>query len=158
MPKIYIFQSISLICVISMCALFYSVNAKEDNESPAIGYQIVEYDNYVKNAERRIKNLKKTIELADKICCELDAVEFVNFMENGTGNPLFFIDPSTLSTEEKEEITALQAEMKTLNYNSFISLKRACKRIIDANGYGNRYLLYYFKQRFSELNNGTPSS
>ena len=68
----------------------------------------------------------------------------------------FIIDISSLSTKQKNEILLLQTEMKVLNHTAFVSAKKACKRIIDAGGYGNGYVLDYFKQRYAELSDGTP--
>ena len=143
-----------MLCSTAMCFSPSESAVKKDIEVPA-GYQIVDYEDYIEKSQQRINKLKKTAELADKICNESDAVEFIRFMDKEVKKN-FIIDISSLSPKQKNEILLLQKEMKVLNHTAFVSAKKACKRIIDAGGYGNGYVLDYFKQRYAELSDGTP--
>lgn len=118
--------------------------------------EILNYNEYIQQAKERIKKLEKTIKLLKCINGKSSAYYFMLKALTNTDNLNFYVDIESLTGEEKSTISVLTKKMDDLNVEAFNEAKKACARVVEADGYGSTLLLRYYKVKLKELNCSVP--
>ena len=117
--------------------------------------RIVGYEEYMDQVQKRIKALNETASLAEMVCDRESALAFMKYMEKPSC-PLFSVDVSLLDAQQKKVIKKWENEMSLVNAATFVLVKKACKKVVDADGYGDDAVRSYYTEKWNEIKNGVP--
>ena len=119
--------------------------------------RIVGYEEYIDQAQKRIKALNETASLAKMVGDRESALAFMKYMEKPKPScPFFSVDASLLDVQQKKVIEKWENEMFLVNAATFILMKKACKKVVDADGYGDDDVRSYYTEKWNEIKNGVP--
>lgn len=147
-------------CVYAFISAAPGQSASEDGTTEAVTTVKVEklsYDDYVKRANERIAGLRESIALAENVHGQVQAYAlFLHAKTQEYNSSYFYFNGDALDDEKKLQIDKLEWKMRVLNIKAFIASKKACQRVVEAEGFGDQFLFTYYREKLDELKNAIP--
>lgn len=150
---------LALCIVLPVIPIFYSESNLRFNfkSAPAVQqHDILEFEDYVQRAKERITSLKEAIKLFKGISGRVTAYAFLLHSAMQGSSPDFYIDRDSLTEEELAEVLDLRQQMVELNKAAFTEAQKACARVVEAQGYGDPFLRFYYGKKYNELSDSEP--
>ena len=120
------------------------------NETKSVGLE-----EYIDLAQERIEALKEQNSLAAMVCDRESARAFMKYLEKSSCLS-FSVDLSSLDIQQKKVVEKWEDEMFLVNAATFILMRKACKKVVDADGYGDDDVRCYYTEKWNEIKNGVP--